>query len=256
VNAGQAVGLAGGAASPTAAPGDAEARRLAEGRLRDRLAEAGFRGRDYERFQDELVRYGLQVVTNWIRNGKIVEKARQRGVPGLRPPPPTLAADAEDLAVETLARALPRFREQALVAGGWDPDAGASLTTYFMGTCLYSFAEAYRAWCRADDRRQKERLAAEEAYRLAASCACGPEDTALGPEDTALARLAVAERLSSGSRAERAKFLQAAGYSHKEIGEMLGTTARAVEGLLRRQRRRPDRRPPPDIPGTRRDPPH
>jgi hypothetical protein len=43
-----------------------------------------------------------------------------------------------------VALALPRFREHALIGGGWRLDGGASLPTYFMGACLYIFPNEFR----------------------------------------------------------------------------------------------------------------
>ena len=56
--------------------------------------------------------------------------------------------DREDLAVETVARALPFFRQRALVEGGWKPEGGASLSTYFVNFLPFQFANAYREWHR------------------------------------------------------------------------------------------------------------
>ncbi|MFD7757606.1 sigma-70 family RNA polymerase sigma factor [Streptomyces sp. NPDC059757] len=54
-----------------------------------------------------------------------------------------------DLAQDTIAAALPLFREQ-LKTGRWDPEKG-TLTTYFIGTVVLSFSNAYRAWARRLD---------------------------------------------------------------------------------------------------------
>jgi hypothetical protein len=39
----------------------------------------------------------------------------------------------DELATMTVAVALPKFRERALIGGGWTYEGGASLPTYFMG---------------------------------------------------------------------------------------------------------------------------
>lgn len=113
------------------------------------LALNGFQGRDYDEFANELAKYGLGVMVAWIRKGVIFGKCRDRGIVGL-PEPPTGALTApdiaEELAYETVARALAYFRSRVLMTGKWNPAKGASLKTYFIGQCLFQFRDVYRAW--------------------------------------------------------------------------------------------------------------
>jgi DNA-directed RNA polymerase specialized sigma24 family protein len=41
---------------------------------------------------------------------------------------------------------LPRFRRDALLERGWDPDRGATLQHYFYGSVLQTLPQAYRDW--------------------------------------------------------------------------------------------------------------
>ncbi|EFL37258.1 hypothetical protein [Streptomyces griseoflavus] len=110
-------------------------RRLANGRLVTMLEQDGFQGPLYDRFVEELVRYGISVLRGWMHSGYIFELVAQRGF-GLSPHEldlEDLATDSdlrEGLATMTIARALPRFRQQALVARDGLPRAEqASLPT-------------------------------------------------------------------------------------------------------------------------------
>jgi DNA-directed RNA polymerase specialized sigma24 family protein len=127
-------------------------RREADLQLRNDLALAGFQGASYDLFQHELARYALQVMLAWIGKGVIFAQCAQRGIRGLRSEydedTRLTPDDIEELASETVARALRSFHRSALVGGRWTLDGGATLKTYFIGTCLYEFANAYRLWTR------------------------------------------------------------------------------------------------------------
>lgn len=105
------------------------------------LEQDGFTGPRYDLFVEELVRYGISVLRGWMHSGYIFDLVAQRGF-NLNPHEldlEDLATDSdlrEELATMTVARALPRFRQQALVDKGWTSEGGASITTYFMGACV------------------------------------------------------------------------------------------------------------------------
>ncbi len=207
----------------------------ADRQLWDQLAAEQFSGCAYQLFEEELFCYSYPIVLAWIRNGRIIEEAYRRGARGLHAPSTewrtASAADAEDLAQETILRALRRFRDDAVAGRGWAPGKGAALTTYFVGGCIFAFVEVYRLWSRE---LARQRLAGREA-----ETAClRRESVPAEPVDVVIAFEAMAERLTSGSPVQRALFLGAAGYTQKEIAEILGTTTRAVEGWLRRHRQR------------------
>jgi DNA-directed RNA polymerase specialized sigma24 family protein len=216
-------------------PPQAGSRLDADRHLWEQLAAEQFSGRAYHLFEAELFSYSYPIVLGWIRNGRIIEEALRRGARGLRAPSAewraALAADAEDVAQETIIRALGRFRDEAVAGRGWTPGKGAALTTYFVGGCLFAFVEVYRVWSREAARQRLIGHAAESADQQRE---CAPAD----PADVVIAYETVEERLASGSPVQRALFLGAAGYTQAEIAEILGVTARAVEGWLRRHRRR------------------
>ena len=84
------------------------------------LARDNFHGPRYDLFVDELVRYAISVLRGWMRSGFIFQLVADRGF-GLHPHEldlKELACDSDlrdQLATMTVARALPRFRQHALV---------------------------------------------------------------------------------------------------------------------------------------------
>ena len=211
-------------------------RRLADQRIVQLLAKNGFAGSQYDRFVDELVRYGISVLRAWMHSGFIFELVARRGF-GLNPhelelEELNLNSDLrEELATMTVARALPRFRKQAFIEGGWRFDGGASITTYFMGACAFDFPNEFRRW-RTDEvkqsrvlRRQKEIW--EDPVR------------SLSVADEVLGKLCVLLDLKSidDPRTRTAVAMTLDGHSQEEIREVLNAeSVRAVEGLLYRWR--------------------
>ena len=121
--------------------------------LVDRLMWAGYEGAEWEQFRTELARYGIVVVTSWIRSGRIFSECARRGFSGLRRRP-GLAEDALELAGETNASALSYFRTKVLVPRVWNPTRGASISTFFVGACVLHFPNVYRRWLREAGRDQ------------------------------------------------------------------------------------------------------
>jgi DNA-directed RNA polymerase specialized sigma24 family protein len=230
-----------------AARGD-PARCAADARLVSHLAEHNFTGPDYERFENDLASYALSVLHGWLRTGFIFHLAAKAGYvlnPG--------AADLEDLARDSVARsdiavatvavALPRFRRRALIGGDWSSTGGASLATYFLGACLQTFPNELRRW--QTERRRWAR--AESATADAATTALPYEGAIADPVHEVLDKACIHELLLGADPRTRAIIaLTADGYNQEEIVEMLGeTSVRSVEGVLyrwRQKRRRGQRR--------------
>ncbi|MFI6015326.1 hypothetical protein ACIBAG_42305 [Streptomyces sp. NPDC051243] len=216
-------------------------------RLRDRqlvvvLARCGFQGQEYDHFVEELVRYGVSVLRGWMHSGYIFRLVADRGF-GLTPHEldlEELASDSdlrEDLATMTVARALPPFRQRALVEGRWAYEGGASITTYFMGACLYAFPNEFRRH-RATKERQRRVLQGQLAVYE------GPVHP-FSTADEVASRQQVLEELRAikDRRTQAAVALTVDGYTQEEIRELLDEkSARVIEGLLYRWRRKAQRR--------------
>jgi DNA-directed RNA polymerase specialized sigma24 family protein len=207
-------------------------RRQADIQLRDELARTGFTGPAWDRFADELGRYGLGVMKAWLATTKLFEECKKRNCwPGSAP----IYWDEDDragLANEIVAHAIKTFRDRGLVAGGWNPAGGASLKTYFVGACIYAFPNLYRQWRREYEHWSNQSPIDEVMGELA--------DVGYDPTALALIRLqlwAGFEKIPQ-ERVKRAILLEELGYTKAEIARALGATLRAVEGWLAHQRRR------------------
>ncbi|MFE4999262.1 RNA polymerase sigma factor [Streptomyces mirabilis] len=211
-------------------------RRTADGRMVELLAKDNFTGPRYERFQEELVRYGISVLRGWMHSGYIFELVAQRGF-SLNPHEldlEDLTTDSElrqELATMTIARALPRFRQHAFIDGGWSVEGGASLTTYFMGACAYCFPNEWRRHCTAEARHRRAVRREKELYE--------PPVSTYTVAQEVLSNLSVLDELDEieDPRQRAVVALTLDGYSQDEIREIVGMpTVRAVEGLLYRWR--------------------
>jgi hypothetical protein len=96
--------------------------------------------------------YGYQIVYGFVVSGRINFECHRKNIPLRFDPGEWSREDIEDLTQETVARASGIFRDRALVGGEWSPDGGASMATYFVGTCVLSFAAVYRAGLREKTR--------------------------------------------------------------------------------------------------------
>ncbi|MFJ8637449.1 hypothetical protein [Streptomyces sp. NPDC093568] len=211
-------------------------RRARDQRIVDLLAQDGFEGPRYERFVDELVRYGISVLRAWMHSGFIFQLVADRGF-GLNPHEldmEELASSSdlrEELATMTVARALPRFRQRALVEGGWTLDGGASITTYFMGACAFDFPNEFRRYQAGEERQRRAVQRQQEILE--------PPVTTLSVADEVLGNLEVLEHLSGIQDAHTRAIvaLTLDGYMQEEIRQVLGAASvRAVEGSLYRWR--------------------
>ena len=213
-------------------------RREADQMLLVQLAAGSFTGRCYERFENELAAYAMSVLRGWMHSGFIFQLTAARGF-ALNPSDDELEelhrnSDArEELAIMTVALALPRFRDQALVGGGWRFEGGASLSTYFMGACLYVFPNEVR-----------KRRVQHKRWRLQDNGDPGlispAEDPTTDPCVISTGNLRVCDDLArTDDRTRAIVALTIDGYTQEEIVELLEeTSVRAVEGVLHRWRKK------------------
>lgn len=213
---------------------DRIARRAADKELIAELAETGFSGPGYDAFADDLARYALSVFGGWLRTGHVFSLTR-----ALSPSEVELLEFADDrdsrseLAAMTIATALPKFRQKALIEGGWDPEKGASLTTYFMRACVFAFPNQLRAQRRLRNkwRRQDDSSTRGELVDLDRGVINDPADLAVG-------KTRVVDHLRGLD--ERTARLVAAiidDYSQAEMVELFPEdSVRAVEGVIYRWR--------------------
>jgi hypothetical protein len=211
-------------------------RRWADQNVLDTLAKDEFTGRLYDRFTDELARYGIAVLRAWMHSGHIFRLTGERGYL-LKPTEHELEelnrdSDTRDqLAVMTVALALPRFRNDALIGRRWTVEGGASLPTYFMGACLYVFPNEFGKL-----RVQRRKWSLQDHRDIITSDLDGHRIS--DPGVLAVGNLRVTadlERLDPHRKAIIT--MKLLGYSYEEIVEILEeTSVRAVEGVVHRWR--------------------
>lgn len=213
-------------------------RREADRELLAELAAGKFAGRPYDRFEEDLAGYAMAVLRGWMHSGFIFKLTAARGF-ALHPSEAELDelfrdSDArEELAIMTVALALPRFRDHALLGGGWRYKGGASLSTYFMGACLYVFPNELR---KRRVQRRKWRLQDHGDPGLTMPA----EDRVNDPCAITTGNQRVRDDLGRVDERTRAIVaLTIDGYSQDEIVELLDeTSVRAVEGVLHRWRKK------------------
>jgi hypothetical protein len=213
------------------------ARRAADQDLVHDLACGNFSGSRYQHFQDELGRYGLAVMRGWMYTGTVFRMAASRGY-ALHPTDHELEVlhrDSEarsDIAIMAVGKALPRFRQQALVERGWNYEGGASIATYFIGATLFDFPNEFRRWRTQRNRWRRQDYGDYTVNGLHLQAASDD------PAVLALGNIRVADDLNRITpRAREIIKLAMDGWHQTEIVELLGeTSVRAVEGVLHRWR--------------------
>lgn len=213
---------------------DAEspARLEADRKLRDALKEAGYTGPAYAVFEAELAAYGRQLMTPLIATGLIFVRCREDGYFLLALPIP--AEDREDLVQETVEKGLASFKRNGLERGRWKPEKGRSLKSYFTHTLFGQFSNIWKK--RIKDQRDQAELWGPSLDELPSNTRLPDAD----PADIYARRDEVRHRLAGigHERTRVALVMTELGYTQDEIAEVLRVTRRAVEGYMRRHRRR------------------
>lgn len=202
------------------------------------LQERQFQGTHYVYFATVLAQYGVAVIRAWIRDGKILHKVRDRGFGALAPEPWTGALTddpdtGEELALETVARALVTFRDKVLVPGKWKPDGGASLKTFFVGQCLMQFGNVYRPWLTQISQERRTLPVEDESLGFLADFLEGPERAVSDKDQVQRAFGKIKDE-----RVRTAFYLKAIhGFTYQEIAHKMGITDKSLEALITRARR-------------------
>jgi DNA-directed RNA polymerase specialized sigma24 family protein len=206
--------------------------------LVEHLALSGFAGAEFDRFADRLVAHGYRVMARWVASRRIFAECARKGLLLGDPPIQWSPDDQDDLVQDSVATGFRRFHCSALVRRRWHPQGGASLKTYFVGSCVFAFADEYRSW---RDRETARRLEAQQAM-IYMGVGSVPNNQRF--DVTVVESAAALEALHAlddrDPRLARILVLDAAGFSFEEIAIQFadGTTTRAVEGALYRHRRR------------------
>ena len=192
-----------------------------------------------------LLPQGLGLFNAWYRKGTLfAEVERQLGF-SLPSPPDDWPAIAAGLIEEAIRSSVEQFFDNAVFgtgSGRWKPDGGASVKTYFVRQCLYTFADLYR-------KEHRQRAPGEI---LRANVHGDDPDAGGDTRQLPVHRRAVDNPESRAVDGDTIRRLRtemsdheadivwkiAAGQTHREIGQDLGMTADAVRSRLRRLRAR------------------
>lgn len=143
-------------------------------------------------------------------------------------------ADLDSLTWAITEKAWDRFSSEALAGGGWKPHRGATLESYFRGTCTQEFANAYTAWFTAYLKRSDaltDPITLSELLSQEGSLSLGHRAPPFMIDDDARA---VLDRLTLIE--QQAAVLGALGYTQVEAAHILETTPAAVWKRLARAR--------------------
>ncbi|GAA4020576.1 hypothetical protein GCM10022247_50810 [Allokutzneria multivorans] len=180
-----------------------------------------------------LAGYAQGVLSAWIASGAVLRQVRAVTGIGLPWSPVLREPDvADELAGLTVAVALNHFHRTVIGSQGWDATRGARMETLFVSHCLLCFPNEYRRW-----RREHRAGVPTASVRL------DEIDEPPDPVETELVvldrmRVAAILRETEDPRTRTAIELRLDGYSHADIAEHLGITAKAVEMLFYRLRAR------------------
>lgn len=209
------------------------ARLLGDERLLADLVAVGFAGPEWDFVEEQLLRYGLAVISSWIRSGLIVAKCAEKGVRARPPKPAARERDsADEIALEVIGIGIVKFRDDVLLPGKYDPKKGASLSTFFIGQCLFQYDNVMAKWETHELPIPRIADSDVEAKVLEMGCVVGAEDDVIRTE---MARMILAG--ASTDVAARVLAMSALRYSVEEIAADVGKSVDAVRGLLKREKR-------------------
>jgi DNA-directed RNA polymerase specialized sigma24 family protein len=226
--------LALGARVRESAPARA-ARLEADQRLVDILRADGFEGPRYEKAAAGWWSYGWRTMVKWTGTGEVFRRSRLAGRPVAADMITTAWSqdDRHQVATESVIGGMELFRERGLIQGGWNPQGGASLTTYVVGAAVRAFRPAYIAWFRGRQMGQAELDTGpgtdDEPQRDI------PDQRATDPYYSAAIHDELARILPhiTDPQVREALGWRAMGYSQAEAAERVGLTEKALERRTR-----------------------
>lgn len=205
--------------------------------LYERLQRCDFKGWEMELLRDDLWLYGWKCLRAWMKDGTIIEKCGERdiSVPARWFETETLTRRGDlrdEVAHDSVERAVKTFTKKYLPGGRWNPAKGATMRTYFLGTCMYAFRDVFESW--SSSYRRNLFAAADP---LVHADLYSPHDSF---EDATVFQETIQRIMENAGPEVRAicGCIWETKMSQKEIGNELGMTSRAVEGHMHRLRAR------------------
>lgn len=193
---------------------------------------------------DDLWLYAWPVLKAFIRTARMNQLLRRydpsRFV-AVRPEDQVVLRSSEEerdaLAIDVIGRAIKDFDRTAIAGRKWSPTGGASLRTYFIGTCALNFQRAYKKWSKSRGNKL-DRVARKhniDLERVAEDVAALTPDLATH----AAQRIAVSELIKMAQPQTKVILgLIMQDLTFVQIAAVLGLTTGAVEQRMRRFRHR------------------
>jgi hypothetical protein len=207
--------------------------------LVEELRAAGFSGLTYDRMEERLAAYAIDVLDGMFRKRTIYRAVAARAFP-LQPTHEealllcTSEADRMELVLDATADGLVLFRRKGLEGGEWSPELGASLRTYFVGACLMCLPNVFRRW-----QRSRSHLRSVVAIPVETLEMVAPADRIPAQRDMAdrvADRLQAEEELERMPPQIREAMVRMAlyGESVADVAAIVGMSPRALEGRIHR----------------------
>jgi DNA-binding CsgD family transcriptional regulator len=205
------------------------------------LAEVNFSEDLWRASAEELAVYAFPRILGMIISGEIYQECARKGIHYDRRLPDSITReDASEIAAETTARALVGFRA-LLRHGGWVPTAGARLTTFFLGQCLWRFSNEAKRWMNHNEGGPTAEVSLDDDNTSVAD----PPDPdpycdlrALAANRDAVHRIMpLADHPGVHRRIREILSCRAADLSDSQTAEALGMSRKGVQGALYRFRK-------------------
>jgi len=215
-----------------------------EGLDRDRrraeaLRALGPSSSQYVEFGLKLRGYGVNTLMSQWQSNELRSTVRQKTSITLPPPPACWTPDHIRSIVATSVSALVEpFLEAAILQGGWRPEVGARIRTYFVGRCYFGFADEYRQEHRAEQRAARDLegraidLELDVVRYIQATGGPNPEQIVINRAE--IRRLL---GLATHIHIPMIVFLLASGRTCREVAEELQMTENAVNKALAKFRK-------------------
>lgn len=212
-----------------------DAERLADARLVELVRLAGRDSPEF-RYLSEILRESGMGALCRMGPWRILSELRRRGIRVPMPVPSSFVEELPTLRFLAVNTVLDGFMARQVLEGGWIPQGGASLRTYFTNKALFGFADQYRRYHREEassavpfdlGERDDDYQEGVLVRRV--------DDTESTVINRDLLRRLLADESEHVAQIVR---LTSQGYTQKEIAERQGMTEAAVNSALRRFRDR------------------
>lgn len=204
------------------------------------LVRQGGEGSDHYRRElgEALTELGVGTLIKMLENNRIFDVLERLEIKLARPHfSNAWRKDSRALAHIVVRVTVVNFMaKQILDAEGWDPTRGASLKTFFITACLYTFATEYRKYCAEEGGVGRPEVSVGELPELPDGQQFGPGPPP-SPEKITMDRDTINRIIPDAPREVAEAFLLVSrGYTHKEAASILGITSNSLNGKIRRFR--------------------